>query len=52
MHGSSPPNFSGDVKISEQNIWGGGGGWGGDLSKKLNLSGDLKYFGGTYEHSW
>ena len=29
MHGSSPPNFSGDVKISEQNIWGGVGVGGG-----------------------
>ena len=29
-HGSSPPNFRGDLKISDQNNW-------GDLSKKLNL---------------
>ena len=36
-HGSSPPNFQGDLKISDQNNWGG------DLSKKLN------FFGGGYE---
>ena len=24
-YGSSPPNFRGDLKISEQNNWGGGG---------------------------
>ena len=45
-HGSSPPNFSGDLKISDQNNWG----WG--LSKKLNLGGgdlnlkgNLKFLG-------
>ena len=48
IHGSSPPNFRGDPKISDQNNLGGGG---GDLSKKLNfgrggelnLRGDLKF---------
>ena len=37
-HGSSPPNFRGDLKISDQNNWGG------DLSKKLIFFG-----GGGYE---
>ena len=32
-HGSSPPNFRGDLKISDQNNWGR------DLSKKLNFLG-------------
>ena len=33
-HGSSPPNFrGGDLKISDQNNWGGGGGWGGRAKK-------------------
>ena len=46
-HGSSPPNFRGDLKISDQNNW-------GDLSKKLNLGGAKfkgapKILGGTYE---
>ena len=36
LHGSSPPNFRGDLKISDQNNWGGG-----DLSKKLNLGDEL-----------
>ena len=41
IHGSSPPptNFrGGDLKISDENNWRGG-----DLSKKLNLRGDLKF---------
>ena len=33
MVAASPPNFRGDLKISDQNNWGG------DLSKKLNLGG-------------
>ena len=37
-HGSSSPNFRGDLKISDQNNW-------GDLSKKLNL-GELNFRGG------
>ena len=42
IHGSSPPNFRGDLKIPDQNNW-------RDLSKKLNgggelnLNGDLKF---------
>ena len=43
IHGSSPPNFRGGLKISDQNNWGGpeqknkfGGG-------ELNLRGDLKF---------
>ena len=35
-----PPNFRGDLKISDQNNWGEG-----DLSKKLNLGG-AKFKGG------
>ena len=38
-HGSSPPplpNFREDLKMSDENNWGEGG---GDLSKKLNWSG-------------
>ena len=31
-HGSRPLNFRGDLKISDQNNWGGGG-----MSKTLNL---------------
>ena len=45
MVAASPPNFRGDLKISDQNNWGGGpeqkiefGGGGG-----LNLRGDLKF---------
>ena len=34
-HPPPAPNFRGDLKISDQNNWGGGG----DLSKKLNLEG-------------
>ena len=37
-----PPNFRGDLKISDQNNWGGGG----DLiNKKFNLGG-VKFKGG------
>ena len=32
VHGSSPPNLRGDLKISDQNNW-------RDLSKKFNLGG-------------
>ena len=40
LHGSSPPcNFKGNLKVSDQNNWGG------DLSKKLNL-GRAKFKGG------
>ena len=47
-HGSSPLNYMGDLKISDQNNW-------GDLSKKLNLGGrlnlrrDLKFRGGLQD---
>ena len=53
-HGSSPPNFRGDLKISDQNNW-------GDLSKKIKFrggGGGAKFKGGPkilrgdYEHSW
>ena len=50
MHGSSPPNCRRNLKISDQNNWGGGG---EDLGKKLNWGGgaklrggDLKFYGG------
>ena len=51
MHGSSPPNFRGDLKTSDQNIWEGG-----HLSKKLNFGGakfggDLKFYGGPMNSS-
>ena len=37
---AGPPNFRGDLKISDQNNW-------GDLSKKLNLGGGgAKFKGG------
>ena len=36
-----PPNFRGDLKISDQNNFEGGGE--GDLSKKLNLGGGAKF---------
>ena len=39
LHGSSPPNFKGDLKISDQNNCV----WGGDLSKKLNLTGEANF---------
>ena len=54
LHGSSPPNFKGDLKISDQNNCVGGG----DLSKKLNLTGEAnfkrapKILGGVYEPQW
>ena len=35
-----PPNFRGYLKISDQNNWGGG-----DLSKKLNVGGELNLRG-------
>ena len=35
---AGPPNFRGDLKISDQNNW-------GDLSKKLNLGGELNLRG-------
>ena len=42
-HGSSPPpsNFRGVLKLSDQNNWGR------NLSKKINLRGDLNFFGGA-----
>ena len=36
IHGSSPPNFRGDLKIPDQNNW-------RDLSKKLNGGGGAKF---------
>ena len=38
-HGSSSPILGGDLKISDHNNWGG------DLSKKLNLRGELNLMG-------
>ena len=40
-----PPNFRRDLKISDQNNWGG------DLSKKLNLGG-AKFNGGPKILGW
>ena len=44
IHGSSPPNFRGDLKIPNQNNWGGPEQkikfWGGG---GLNLNGALKF---------
>ena len=43
LHGSSPPLFyGGDLKISDRNNGGEGG---GELSKKLNLEGGTKFKG-------
>ena len=42
MVASPPPIVGGDLKISDQNNWGGRGGVGGNLSKKLNLGGGGK----------
>ena len=39
LHGSSPPNFRGDLIISDQNNWGGA------LKKKLNLGRGPKILG-------
>ena len=48
-HGSSSPNFRGDLKLSDQNNWGRG------TSKKLNLGGakfkgEPKILGGVYDN--
>ena len=44
---AAPPNFRGDLKISDQNNWEGPEQkikfWGGEL----NLRGDLKFYGGS-----
>ena len=45
---AAPPNFRGDLKISNQNNWGGGGEGGRPEQKikfggELNLRGDLKF---------
>ena len=42
VHGSSPPNFRGDLKISDQNNWGGPEQKVKFLGE-LNLRGDLKF---------
>ena len=50
-HGSSPPNFRGDQKSSDQNNWGG-------PEQKIKFGGGAKFkggpkiLGGGYEHSW
>ena len=59
LHGSSypppypPPILGGDLKISDQNYWGGGGGGPEQKIKfgrrELNLRGEPKILGGTYE---
>ena len=59
LHGSSyppfpppPPILGGDLKISDQNYWGGGGGPEQKIKfgrRELNLRGEPKILGGTYE---
>ena len=44
FHSSSAPNFRGDLKISDQNNWGG-------PEQKIKFGGELNFRGG-YEHSW
>ena len=42
IHGSSPPNFRGDLKISDQNNWGAPE-QKNKFEGELNLRGDLKF---------
>ena len=50
-----PPILGGDLKISDQNYWGGGGGPEQKIKfgrRELNLRGEPKILGGTYEPQW
>ena len=56
LHGSSypppspPPILGGDLKISDQNYWGGGPEQKIKFGRReLNLRGEPKILGGTYE---
>ena len=52
---SFPPILGGDLKISDQNYWGGGGGPEQKIKfgrRELNLRGEPKILGGTYEPQW
>ena len=42
---AAPPNFRGDLRISDQNNWGG-------PEQKIKFGGSPKILGGGYEHSW
>ena len=52
LHGSSPPNFRGDLKISDQNNWVGKPKQKIKFGGELNLKGDLKFQRGAYEPQW